>query len=42
MMDYYGETLAAAQEEQTKYTDLMASQAGVLDHYASIMELMGK
>lgn len=42
MMEYYSETLAAAGEEIAKYTDLMESASGVLEHYTSLAELMGK
>jgi hypothetical protein len=41
-MEYYSETLAAAQDEMSKYTDLMESQSGVLEHYISLMELFGR
>ena len=42
MEDYYGNTIALAQEEIAKYTDLMENAASVLDHYNSLMELTGK
>ena len=42
MMNYYANTLAAAGEEIAKYTDQMEHQSSVLDHYKSIMEIMGK
>ena len=42
MMNYYADTLAAAGEEIAKYTDQMEHQSSVLDHYKSIMEIMGK
>ena len=42
MMNYYGETLSAAGEEIGKYTDRMDSLNSVLDHYQSLMTLIGK
>ena len=42
MMNYYGETLSAASEEIGKYTDRMDSLNSVLDHYQSLMTLIGK
>jgi hypothetical protein len=42
MMHYYGDTLAAGAEELAKYTDKMAQHNAVLDHYASIMDILGK
>jgi hypothetical protein len=42
MMEYYGETLAAAGEELEKYTDRMDHLNGVLDHYSDIMGILGK
>ena len=42
MMEYYSETLATAGEEIAKYTELMENASGVLDHYASIAEMLGK
>ena len=42
MMNYYGETLSAANEEIGKYTDRMDSLNSVLDHYQSLMTLIGK
>ena len=42
MMEYYGETLAMASDEIAKYTDQMDHAASVLDHYSSIMSLLGK
>ena len=42
MMSYYSETLAAAGEELAKYIDLMENATGVLDHYSSIAEMLGK
>jgi hypothetical protein len=41
-MEYYSETLAAAGEEIAKYTELMENASGVLDHYSSIAEMLGK
>ena len=42
MQSYYGDTLAAAQEELGKYTALMDHHNSVLDHYRNLMELTGK
>jgi hypothetical protein len=42
MLDYYGDTLAAAGEEIGKYTDKMDHLNTVLDHYTSLVKLMGK
>ena len=42
MMNYYEETLAAGQEELDKYTSKMEHQTTVLEHYMSIMEILGK
>jgi hypothetical protein len=42
MLAYYGETLAAAGDELGKYTDLMEAHNDVLDHYSSLLELLGK
>ena len=42
MIGYYGETLAAAAEELSKFTDMMDHHNDVLDHYMSLLEIMGK
>ena len=42
MMEYYGDTLDMAIEEIAKYTDQMDHLVGVLDHYQSLMTIMGK
>lgn len=42
MFEYYSETIAAGAEELTKYTDIMAHQTSVLEHYASVMDILGK
>lgn len=42
MMHYYGDTLAAASEELSKYTTLMEHQTSVLDHYKNIMDILGQ
>lgn len=42
MVEYYGDTLNMAIEEIAKYTDQMDHLVGVLDHYQSLMEIMGK
>ena len=42
MMNYYGDTISAAQEELSKYTDQLEHHNSVLSHYKSLMEIMGK
>ena len=42
MQEYYSDTLEAASEELSKYTELMEHSAAVLDHYKSIAEMLGK
>jgi hypothetical protein len=42
MMHYYGDTLEAAQEELSKYTDMMDQHVEVLEHYANVMDIIGK
>ena len=42
MMEYYGDTIAAAGEELAKFTDQMEHQSSVLEHYKAILELTGK
>ena len=42
MMEYYGETIAMAQEELEKYTKQMEHQTEVLEHYHSLMGALGK
>ena len=42
MMEYYGNTLAAANEELDKFIERMSHSAGILEHYSSIMDLLGK
>jgi hypothetical protein len=42
MMHYYGETLSMAAEELANYVDHMEHLTEVLDHYQSLMEIMGK
>ena len=42
MMNYYGDTLAAAGEELAKYTNRMDHSAAVLDHYNNILNIQGK
>ena len=41
MKGYYGETLEAAQEELSQYTDMMEHHSEVLEHYSSLLELIG-
>lgn len=42
MMEYYGDTIAMAQDELAKYTDQMEHHSSVLEHYSTILELTGK
>jgi hypothetical protein len=42
MKEYYEETLSAANNEISKYTDTMDHQSSVLEHYVNILELAGK
>ena len=42
MQDYYGNTLAMAQEEIGKYTVKIEHLSSVLDHYSSMMTIIGK
>jgi hypothetical protein len=42
MQDYYGNTLSMAQEEIDKYSSKMENLSGVLDHYSSMMSIIGK
>jgi hypothetical protein len=42
MMHYYGDTLEAAQEELSQYTDMMGQHSDVLDHYSNIMDIIGE
>jgi hypothetical protein len=42
MISYYGDTLAKAAEELSQFTDMMDHHNDVLDHYMSLMEIMGK
>ena len=42
MMNYYGDTIAMAQDELAKYTDQMEHHSSVLEHYSTILELTGK
>ncbi len=42
IVEYYSETLDAAMDEMSKYTDAMEHQSAVLEHYQSILELIGK
>jgi hypothetical protein len=41
-MEYYGNTLDMAAEEIAKYTDRMDHQTSVLEHYSSLLSIMGK
>jgi hypothetical protein len=42
MVEYYGDTYDLALEKIQKYTDRMDNQISVLEHYSSIMSLLGK
>lgn len=42
MLEYYGNTLDLAEEELSKYTDQMEHLTNVLDHYRSILSLLGR
>jgi len=42
MKAYYGETIAMAQEEMSKYTSLIEHDTNVLEHYSTLMEMLGK
>jgi hypothetical protein len=42
MQDYYGNTLSMAQEELGKHTSKMENLSSVLDHYSSMMSIIGK
>lgn len=42
MMYYYGDTLDAASEELSTFTDHMGHLTSVFDHYMSLMEILGK
>ena len=42
MQDYYGNTLAMAQEELGKHTNKMSQLSTVLDHYSSMLSIVGK
>ena len=42
MMDYYGNTLSMSAEELAKHTKSMEQQISVLEHYANIMNILGK
>jgi len=42
MTSYYGDTLAAAVDELTEYTDLMDRGISVLEHYSTMLKLLGQ
>ena len=42
MMHYYGDTLDAASEELSSFTDHMEHLTSVFDHYMNLMEILGK
>ena len=41
-MHYYGDTLDAASEELSTFTDHMEHLTSIFDHYISLMEILGK
>jgi hypothetical protein len=42
MKEYYTETLSKINDEISKYTDLMEGATTALEHFSSMMELLGK
>ena len=42
MVHYYGDTLEAAMDELSVYTDMIEHSNTVLDHYTNILEVLGK
>ena len=42
MQEYYGDILSMAQEETATFTDQMEHLSSVLDHYSSLMDVLGK
>jgi hypothetical protein len=42
MKTYYGDTVAAAQEELSNYTSKMEHHNSVLEHYSTLMDLLGQ
>ena len=42
MLEYYGNTLDLAEDELSKYTDQIEHLTSVLDHYRSILSLLGR
>ena len=42
MKEYYGETLDMAQEELEKFTNELEQQTEILEHYQTMMEILGK
>jgi hypothetical protein len=42
MLHYYEDTLSAATEELSDYTDHMEHLTGVFDHYLNLMNLLGR
>lgn len=42
MKEYYGSTISMAQEQISKFTDLMEHSSTVLEHYSTLLELFGK
>jgi chromosome segregation ATPase len=42
MQDYYGNVLSMAQEELASFTDQMSQLNSVMDHYTSLLDMLGK
>jgi hypothetical protein len=42
MQDYYGNVMSKAMDEINQYTDEMGELNSVLDHYSSVLALIGK
>lgn len=42
MQELYGETIEAAMDELSKYTEQLEHSTSVLEHYKNVIELMGK
>jgi hypothetical protein len=42
MLEYYGNTLAVAGEEIAKYTNKISGLTSVLQHYQTLLSIMGK
>jgi hypothetical protein len=42
MMNYYSDTLSMVNEEIDKYSEKMEHQTSILEHYATMMDILGK